>query len=207
MRISAIGLVVTSILCIVSVAGATPFLDVINFSSDGIYDSRDYSEMGDSNSADYFGLYNHNVDFTPNALSVDSATLQIDYAFINQSTGSSNNFSEKEIYFISDSGGTEIGQLPWYGDNLWHSEIFDLSSLIPGVSGSNWSIGFQFNETTNGNDTFYLDQSRLFGEYTAETGSIVGTEVITAVPEPSTFLLLGGGLAGLAFVVRRKKKS
>lgn len=207
MKISAIGLAVTSILCIVSVAGATPFLDVVNFSSDGTHLSRDYSEIGDSNSADYFGVYNHNVDFTPNALSVDSATLQIDYAFINQSTGGSNNFSEKEIYFLSDSGNTEIGQLPWYGDNLWHTEIFDLSSFILGVSGSNWSIGFQFNETTNGNDTFYLDQSRLFGEYTAEIGSVVGTEVITAVPEPSTFLLLGGGLAGLAFVVRRKKKS
>ena len=28
----------------------------------------------------------------------------------------------------------------------------------------------------------------------------------TPVPEPSTFLLLGGGLAGLAFVVRKRKK-
>ena len=29
---------------------------------------------------------------------------------------------------------------------------------------------------------------------------------LTPVPEPSTFLLLGGGLAGLAFVVRRRRK-
>lgn len=29
---------------------------------------------------------------------------------------------------------------------------------------------------------------------------------VSPVPEPSTFLLLGGGLAGLAFVVRRRRK-
>ena len=39
---------------------------------------------------------------------------------------------------------------------------------------------------------------------TCANDSIEGAAV---VPEPSTFFLLGGGLAGLAFVVRRKKKS
>ena len=43
-----------------------------------------------------------------------------------------------------------------------------------------------------------------------ETASLQGFEQRfsqTVVPEPSTFLLLGGGLAGLGFVVRRRRKA
>ena len=47
-----------------------------------------------------------------------------------------------------------------------------------------------------------------FGRYIIDNfqGTFGSTEDITPVPEPSTFLLLGGGLAGLAFYARRRKK-
>ena len=37
-------------------------------------------------------------------------------------------------------------------------------------------------------------------------GLIAEGEAIAIVPEPSTFFLLGGGLIGLAFAVRRRRK-
>lgn len=198
------------ILGLVGIASATPYKDVVDFSSSGVYLGQSYSLISDSNSINYFGLYNHSVDFNPDALSVTSATLRIDYAFINKSTGSSTNgnLSPKEIYFISESGDTEIGQLTWYDDNLWHYDQFNLSSYILGVSGSNWSIGFKFNETTNGTDTFYLDKSTLSGDYTPnEIGIVVESVPLTVVPEPSTFLLLGAGLLGLAaLAISRRRK-
>ena len=40
----------------------------------------------------------------------------------------------------------------------------------------------------------------------APLGLQIQSVSFTPVPEPSTFLLLGGGLAGLAFVIRRRRK-
>ena len=45
-----------------------------------------------------------------------------------------------------------------------------------------------------------------FSSLSDPAGSSIDNLSFTPVPEPSTFLLLGGGLAGLAFVVRRRKK-
>ena len=75
-----------------------------------------------------------------------------------------------------------------------------------------WSTGFSNNLTgwlfgdfdysgSVGNGTDYLLWSNSFNNQGAPTGSV------TAVPEPSTFVLAGLGLAGIAAFARRRRKS
>jgi hypothetical protein len=203
MKNAVIGLAAVFSLGMVSVAGATPFSNVFDFDSSGTYLDQSYSLISDSNSTTYFGEYTHNVTFSPDALSVESAFLTIDYARL---TNHLSGKSSKEIFLFSESGGpAPLGDLKGFDDDLWHSMEFDLADHIAVISGANWSIGFNFKESTNGTDTFHLDKSTLWGEYTVATDGVVGIDA-TVVPEPSTFILLGGGLAGLAFVVRRRRK-
>ena len=201
-----IAFVVLFKLVTVGVASANTYTDVYDFASNGTYLDRTYSEFSDSNKDGYFGLYTHTVDFNPNADSVESAYLTLVYAFVdNSQIGSPPDF--KEIYLFYDNNAQQIGTLTGYGDKLWHSKTFYLDNYTEGISGTNWSIGFQLQETTNGNDKFYLDASVLFGDYTPATnGEPISSFEPALVPEPSTLILLGGGLVSISFVNRRRRK-
>jgi hypothetical protein len=197
------------ILGLVGVASGTPlaYEDIIDFDATGTYLSKTYTSVSDLNpSTDTNVAYTHTVAFSPAAASIDRASVTIDYAYANDKAGASSN--PIEAFFLWDNGSTpvQIGELTGaLGSTSWQSQTFDLTTFIAdeiaAASGSSWSIAFTFLENTNSPDTFYLDQSKLFGEYTDAT---IGG--LAAVPEPSTFLLLGGGLAGLFFVVPRRKK-
>ena len=197
------------ILSLVGVASATTlaYEDIIDFDSTGTYLSKTYTLVSDLNpSTATDGAYIHTIAFSPAAASIDSASVTIDYAYANDKAGASSN--PVEAFFLWDNGTTpvQIGELTGaLGSTSWQSQTFDLTTFIAdeiaAASGSSWSIAFTFLENTNSPDIFYLDQSKLFGEYTDAT--IGGLAV---VPEPSTFLLLGGGLIGLAFVSRQRRK-
>jgi hypothetical protein len=193
-------------LVIVGVASATTYLDVNDFTSSGTYLDRTYSEFSDSNNDGYFGLYTHTVDFNPGADSVQNASLTLEYAFVDNSQ-IGNPPILKEIYLFYDENAQQIGSLAGHGDKLWHTAIFYLDSYTEGISGTNWAIGFQFQETTNGNDKFYLDKSILLGDYTPVTnGEPIPSIASALVPEPSTLLLMSSGFIGLTFVIRRRRK-
>ena len=197
------------ILSLVGVASATTlaYEDIIDFDSTGTYLSKTYTLVSDLNpSTATDGAYTHTVAFSPAVASINSASVTIDYAYANDKAGASSN--PVEAFFLWDNGTTpvQIGELTGaLGSTSWQSQTFDLTTFIAdeiaAASGSSWSIAFTFLENTNSPDIFYLDQSKLFGEYTDAT--IGGLAV---VPEPSTFLLLGGGLIGLAFVSRQRRK-
>jgi len=207
MQNKVIGLVVLFSVVIVGVASATRYSDVYDFASSGTYLDRTYSEFSDANSDGYFELYTHTVNFNPGADSVQSASLSLEYAFVDNSQIGSPPIL-KEIYLFYDENAQQIGSLAGHGDKLWHTQIFNLDSYIEDFSGTSWAIGFQFQETTNGTDKFYLDKSEFFGDFTPVTdGESISSVAHALVPEPSTLFLLGSGLVGLAFVIRRKRQA
>lgn len=83
--------------------------------------------------------------------------------------------------------------------------IFDLSIAAP-ISTPGGFNEFMFRGIDEGNDSIW--GLRLGGSYLLAAATATGAPVdpIQPIPEPSTFLLLGGGLAGLAFYARRRKK-
>ena len=177
-------------LMMVATAGATPYSSVVDFKDKTSSTGVTYTSITDSNSTNYVGGYSHTVTFNPIAASVQTAFLTLIYNNID---------TEKEAWFIDQAGnGASIGKLLLATEqDKWTTQTFNISNLLTGVSGQSWTIGFKFNETTNGTDTFWLDKSTLVGEYTV-------AQTVAPVPEPGTMMLLGMGMFGLAVYGKRR---
>jgi hypothetical protein len=120
-------------------------------------------------------------DFSPNATNV----IAVDFLFTDTVTGGIWNQGDAHVLGSPfqakiDAAGTAVEFLGGVEDD----------TTLPGGTGSRLQWGFG---AAIPNDGFKIDEV------------LIGTYSLTVVPEPSTALLLGGGLLGLAVRGRRRK--
>jgi len=163
--------------------------------STAAYERRTADLIDDTSLGDrYPYAFTHQIEFNPEAAKITGATLEITHAG-NNSSG----LLSGEAWLITDNSESLIGRLSdsydFYKGSFWKTDSFILnSSLYSSVSGSSWTIVFKLAENTGGLfdwDTIYFDKSVISGTY-------------EPVPEPSTMLLFGTGLASLVAATRRK---
>lgn len=104
---------------------------------------------------------------------------------------------------LYDISGTRL----LFDDDSYQNGSWTLQSLI---SSSNIAAGDYFlaiSRYSNGylyNDASMWSEANYVGD-TAYTITLAGASLAEPVPEPSTFLLFGAGLAGVAFLKRRAR--
>ena len=212
---------------VAGVAGAVTvsFVDSINFWESGFDQDNKNAPQRSYLEVSNLYTYSHKVSFDPAADQVLSAQLLLSHKgndHREKDTGQDNGFKPAELWFLSSQNDIYIGQLV-KSENGWVDQSFVLpADLLAGISGPSWTLALKVGETTDGIDTLWLDKSVLSGTYSyaaqqppqGDETPILGGETIggppllngaSTVPEPTTLVLLGSGLLGLAGVARRKR--
>jgi len=92
-----------------------------------------------------------------------------------------------------------VGPVPGGGGG---NSISDLALAIGGIEATNVVLSPNWN-------SLYIHKDFQFDDTDATTGYLSGSDIvqtyITTTPEPSTYAMLVSGLAGLGFMIRRRK--
>ncbi len=177
--------------------------EVVDFSGATVNDSMQGSTLIDAMSATSYG-----VSFIENPVQTVSLT---------QDGGLIGNFSllrggtDAFVTDLNSSATSQFG-IDLITDALTAGYFFQDNA---GVQGEDWSTLL----ANNAGSLFFLaiadssvETMYLYNEFTNDNEFLIGVKdngtgvTFSAVPEPATFLLLGGGLMGLGFYSRRRKK-
>lgn len=151
--------------------------DVIDISSTSIFSDQGPTAI----SGDYAAINNYGGPITITQL--DNGTFNFNDLFI-RSYGTGDLSGSITAY----AGGVQVGQALFTSQNIWN----DIQANFTGIDTLVISV---IADPLTSFDSFLLDNIRI-NEFSAPT----------AVPEPSSLLLIGGGLAGLVFWRRRKQQ-
>lgn len=110
---------------------------------------------------------------------------------------------------LANAGSTRLtGQfLDSTPDNVWIADFLDLGNLPAGYTA--FASMNTTNQVIDGPNLYGLNidgEGNIFADGFTATINSTGHFDVSVVPEPSTLILLGGGLVGLGFYARRKKK-
>lgn len=186
--------IATTIICMsflyVTNASGAPIVSysIMGSSSNWTLDFSVTNTLGDSNQIYFFGvsLPDRNITGTPTGWDSDRWSLWNNNFYGGSNIDYNNNWIDRFV----DSGSPNMIDP---GETLDGFEVFVDTYLAP--TSVQW-FAYAANGTYTGSDYFNLDENPGFEGV-----------AINVVPEPSTFVLLGAGLAWLAAIGIRRKKS